>query len=133
MDSISVNRSKSGLPTITENGGGASNTGSAQIVVGASGKAVKPLFIPRGYANGDHAIFVVKPGMYIVRASRDRDGERATAYRIARLDGDTAILVVVGEHENGDGDIPDVLQDAVKAALEKAQCYHCRDVHFAAA
>ncbi|HUV95768.1 MAG TPA: hypothetical protein VMX14_13215 [Anaerolineae bacterium] len=129
---MQVKRSKSGLPTLTECGGGATSTGSAQIIAGTDGRPVKPQFIPRGYSNGDHATFVIEPGMHVVEASHDRHGERATVHRIARINGDEAVLETVAEYENGDGNVPPSLQDAVDAAIAKAHHYHCRDVHFAA-
>ncbi len=74
---MKAGRSKSGQPTTTENGGGMTNTGSATIVCGADGQKLKPLFIPRGYSNGDHAIFVIEPGKtHLIHASRDQGGER---------------------------------------------------------
>ena len=133
----SVGRSKSGLPTITESGGGATNTGNADVICGPNGEKVKPLFVPRGYSNGDHALFVARVGMHIVSASHSRRGESATVYKITAIgDGDRQddlVTDVVGEYEDGDGNIPDFLQAAVDAALEKSHCYHCRSAYFVAA
>ena len=108
------------------------NTGSATIVCGADGQKLKPLFIPRGYSNGDHAIFVIEPGKtHLVHASRDRGGERAIVEKVIGIDGDDNLEVyAVGEYENGDGNIPSNFQGAVDAALEKTKCYHCREPHY---
>ena len=129
---IFVGRSKTNLPTITESGGGMTNTGSTTIVCGGNGEKLKPLFVPRGYSNGDHAIFVVKEGFnHLVNASRGKWGERATIERIISINDDDSIdLETVGEYENGDGNVPDQFEMAVKAALEKSRCYHCRESHF---
>jgi len=131
---MNVGRSKTGLPTITESGGGMTNTGYCTVVCGKNGEALKPLFVPRGYSNGDHAIFVAQPGMCLVNASRDRGGETVTVERIKAIgtndDPDELITEVIYEYENGDGNIPAKFQPPVDAALGKAYCYHCREPHF---
>ena len=123
---MTVGRSKTGLPTITESGGGSSNTGYACIVCGPNGEKVKPLFVPRGYSNGDHAIFVARPGMCIVSASHSRRGESAAVSRIVEIIGDELKLEAVGEWEDGDGNIPEQFEAAQSAAMSKAHDYHCR-------
>jgi hypothetical protein len=129
---MKVSRSKSGLPTITENGGGMSNTGYATVICGANGQALKPLFVPRGYSNGDHAIFVVRPGeTHLAHASRGKWGESVTIEKVTDIaDDDILIVKTVGEYENGDGNIPAKFEIATDAALEKARCYHCREPHY---
>lgn len=127
---ITVERSKTGLPTIAESGGGATNTGSARIIAGANGERLRPLFVPRGYSNGDHAIFVARVGMLIVDASHDRRGDSVTVRRIAAIgrDGapDEVETEIVAEWENGDGNIPAGLRQTVDAAIGKSHDYHCR-------
>ena len=131
-----VTRSKSGLPVIREEGGGMSNTGYATIVCGAQGEKVKPLFVPRGYSNAEHALFVAKVGMLFVDASHNRRGESATAYQIDAIgtadNPDELITSVLYEYEDGDGTFPEWLQEAKSAALKKSDCYHCRDAHYIA-
>jgi hypothetical protein len=129
---MNVERSKTGKPTVTENGGGMSNTGYATIICGNDGKRLKPIFVPRGYSNGEHAIFVIIPGQTcFVSATRNRRGENATICRITKInEDDTLEHEMIGEYENGDGNIPDNFQPAVTAALEKAKCYHCREAHY---
>ena len=129
-----VGRSKSGLPTILESGGGASNTGSAVIVTGEHGDKVKPLFVPRGYSNGDHAIFVAKVGMHLVKAGHDRGGESATVHRIDAIgtleDQDELVTLEIGGYEDGDSNAPAEFENAINAALKKSRCYHCREPHY---
>jgi hypothetical protein len=109
-----------------------SNTGYATVACGANGQALKPLFIPRGYSNQDHAIFVVRPGeTHLVHASRGKWGEEISVEIIAGIaDDDTLITKTIGEYENGDSNIPSKFQSAVDAALEKCKCYHCREPHY---
>jgi hypothetical protein len=91
---MKVSRSKSGLPTITENGGGMSNTGYATVICGANGQALKPLFVPRGYSNGDHAIFVVRPGeTHLAHASRGKWGESVTIEKVTDIADDDILIV----------------------------------------
>ncbi len=133
---ISCTRSKTGLPVIAENGGGMTNTGNATIICGAYGEALKPLFIPRGYSNGEHALFVAKPGMYVVFASYDRSGESVSINRIVNIGTDVnldeVVLEKVYEYENGDGNIPSEFDEAAEAALDKSKDYHCRQVWYIA-
>jgi hypothetical protein len=129
---MKVQRSKSGLPTLTENGGGMSNTGYATLVCGENGQKLKPLFVPRGYSNKDHAIFVVHPGKtHLVHASTSKSGETVTVEKITDInDDDEIITVVIGEYENGDGTIQQSFNPVVSAALQKTRCYHCREPHY---
>jgi len=132
---MKVERSKTGLATFCESGGGMTSTGSATVVCGMNGEKLKPLFVPRGYSNGKHAIFVVRPGMYIINAGNSKAGERAVAHQILGIgtteDPDELVTIVVAEYENGDGNVPEQLQSAVEAALAKSNCYHCHSVFYA--
>lgn len=123
-------RSKTNLPVIAENGGGMSNTGNATIICGEHGEALKPLFIPRGYSNGDHALFVAKIGTAVVFAGHDRSGESVSVNRIVAIGTDSEpneiVLEKLYEYENGDGNIPEDFKAAARAALEKSKSYHCR-------
>lgn len=131
---MKIGRSKSGLPTITESGGGMSNTGYSTIICGEEGQRLTPLFVPRGYSNGDHAIFVVHPGKtHYLKAEHDRRGESVSLYRIDGIDEEDFILsTLVGEYQDGDSNIPMQFQTAVEVALAKAKCYHCREAHYTA-
>ena len=129
-------RSKTNLPVIAENGGGMSNTGSATVICGTHGEALKPLFIPKGYSNGDHALFVAKLDMVVVFAGHDRSGESVSVNRIVSIgtdsDPDEIVLEKMYEYENGDGNIPEGFEAAAQAALEKSKSYHCRSPFFVA-
>ena len=131
---MNVGRSKSGLPTITECGGGMSNTGYATVICGANGERIEPLWVPRGYSNGDHAGFVAKVGMCIVEASHGRSREEVSVRKIKRIGNkdnpDELFLELIGEWENNDGTIPAEFEEARRAALVKSCCYHCREPHF---
>lgn len=131
---IKVSRSRTGLPVIVEDGGGVTSSGDAIIVAGENGERLTPLFIPKGRWGSAHALFVARPGMFIVRAEWNREGERVEGFRIegVKKDGETEFLRLVPKWgwENGDGDIPDEFQKAADAAIEKAHCFHCREAHY---
>lgn len=131
---MNVSRSKSGLPTICESGGGMTNTGCATVICGHEGEKIEPLWVPRGYSNGEHAGFVAKQGMCIVEADHDRSREYVSVRVIHRIgnkdDPDELFLELIGEWENNDGTIPARFEAARKAALGKSYCYHCREPHY---
>ncbi len=135
---MNVGRSKSGLPTLTENGGGSTNTGSATCIAAATGAPLTPLFVPKGYSNGDHAIFAVKPGYVVAEAGHDRGGEVVSVYRIREIyppdhpEKPNLVELSAPVYEYGDGDeVGDAnFRDVAKAALAKSKCYHCREPHY---
>lgn len=124
--SFKITRSRTGLPVVSEHGGGATNSGSSTIIAGENGEALKPLFVPRGSCGGDHALFVAKKGMWIIQASHGRNYEDVFCYQVKSIQKDDVLCKLVYVYENGDGDIPDWLQDAASAALKKSHAYHCR-------
>jgi len=133
---MKVARSRSGLPTVSEAGGGYTNTGSATIVAGPGGEKVRPLFVPsRGYACQEHAVFVARPGMLIIQACRSREGTTVEVSRIEHIGTqgapDELVLVRVGGRSRGDTDAAvAALNEAMDAAAGKAGCYHCRQAHY---
>ena len=134
---VTVSRSRTGLPTLAERGGGMTTTGDAVIVAGPVGAPVAPLIVPRrGRFGGDHALFVARPGMHIVHVWRDRAGARGSIRQIIRIGtaehADDLETTVVGEWEQGDGNVPEFLMGAAEAAVAKTHCWHCRDPHWAA-
>ena len=137
---MNCGRSKSGQPILTENGGGATNTGSATCIAGPNGEKVKPLLIPKGYSQGDHAIFVAKAGigMVVAEAEHSRRGESVSVRRIVTICADddperpnwVELSGPIYEWENGDGTGDETFYNVARAALDKSHCYHCREPHF---
>ena len=133
---LKVKRSKTGLPVLAETGGGATNIGSAMILCGERGEALKPLYIPKGVCWGNHALFVARAGMYIVNHFHNRNHDSIQVFKILGIgspdDPDDVIMAAKPDYEweDGDGNIPEFLKAAVKAANEKGYCYHCRAPHF---
>ena len=123
-------RTNSGKLGIWEHGGGSTNTGTAQIVCGDRGQPLKPIYIrARGdLSNSDHALFVAQKGMHIVKASHHRDDFEIDVLRIDSECDDFIFAEIVAQYRQGEWDNPYVmkLMDAIDAAKDKAQTYHCR-------
>lgn len=116
----------------TESGGGATNTGSAQIVCGLSGKALRPYFTPtHGHlSNGTHAYFSVPGSVVLVNASRGHGsaGIWITKYEVIQ-EGQFAKIVKTDIWSGQSSELPEVYNQyaaAVEAAAQKCRTYHCR-------
>jgi hypothetical protein len=119
--------SKTGLPCVWESGGGRTHTGSSQIVCDRNGLPISPLYIKqRGtLVCGQHALFHVKPGTYVIRASRRHLDYEVEVYMVQ--DSPTR-LELVYSYSQGEWvpDLPMELEAAVEAAKGKTTEYHCR-------
>ncbi|MHA1325543.1 MAG: hypothetical protein ACTSRL_22340 [Candidatus Helarchaeota archaeon] len=126
-----------------ESGGGYSNTGSAQIICGLKGEPLKPSYIrTRGHrACAEHAKFSIWPGNKFIKvyASQWRGDYKVVISEISFSEDDFVITEVVlwEADELHKGDIEEILpvkldryMAAVKAAMSKAFCYHCRTPHY---
>ena len=131
-----------GLPAVWEAGGGMTRTGHAQIVARYDGTPPKAVYVRRrGHlACGEHALVVVRPGMYIIEVHR-RDKKAEFSVRIMRIeeiefveDEFVAVCDVVNfcarNIEEAIARAPVPLARAVRAAVEKSLCYHCREPHY---
>ncbi len=125
-----------------ERGGGSTNTGHAQIISGLDGA---PLISVHGSAhcNGDHATFFAHAAFVISYSQHRGEGsgtitfvgvDRESRHRLAveevKLwafrDGEEAFECLSPRVR--DFNVP---EQAVKAAKDKARCYHCRSAYFA--
>lgn len=133
---IEIERTKRGLPALWEKGGGFTNIGSAQIVTGPDGKPLKPIYIRRrgSLACGRHALLVVQPGCYVIWASHRRRDFIIKVLSIADIQEKEASCDVEYVFSRGEWDIEPIsfLEAAIRAAKEKATCYHCRQPHYIA-
>lgn len=132
-----------------EEGGGYTNTGSAQIVCGVNGERLKPVLVRRrGHlANAEHALFIGqrlvtvyanhhrKDFMFqITEHSIDPKTGEVKEKEIWTYSDDFADAPIDSFDEWFEQNAPSYVEkfrDALKAAFEKAQCYHCRGVHYA--
>jgi len=138
---LECGKSKSGLPTLAEFGGGSTNTGNATVIASAIGAAKRAIYMPtRGHlCNGEHAIFAVAVGDVVVEASHHREDFSIRVWRILAIeqDGERTLARMKLEAEcdqdsrgNRDGEILGWAEAAVTAAVMKALDYHCRRAYF---
>jgi hypothetical protein len=149
MVEIRLVTSKKGFPTISEGGGGATNTGESRIIAGKDGEKLSPIYIPRrGHlAGGEHAIFIATEGMLICDADHHRCDFTIKIYRIVKLKelGNPqawppaeldwwATLEKINEFSEGewDHDPSPIDLQLSEVATDKATCYHCREPHYIA-
>lgn len=120
---VPITRSKKGLPCLWENGGGWSNTGTAQIITDGQGYPKRALHVQTwgNLACRDHALIPVRVGDHVVTVRRHRDRVALQVERIASIQEDTAVLVPETEP---------ICVDAINAAIEKANDYHCRSAYY---
>jgi len=126
-------RTAKGFPALWEQGGGATNTGEAQIVTGPRGEKLKPIFVrTKGHrACGQHALFIVQPGYYIVSVwywNKQSPPYSISVYQIQKIIEFDKKLLAIAKIESSEK--PE-LEEAVEAAVGKARCYHCRRPHYA--
>ncbi|HUW72211.1 MAG TPA: hypothetical protein VMV66_03440 [Candidatus Humimicrobiaceae bacterium] len=122
------------LIDVAEEGGGRTKSGSGIIICGLNGKALRPYYIPRGgdRACNTHAYFSVSHLVVTITGYRLNSKVTIEEHWIVR-DGSVAQIksreIWSGELEV----LPDSFsrfQSAAEAANEKANCYHCRHVHY---
>jgi hypothetical protein len=119
-------------------GGGATNTGEAQIVAGPRGEKLKPVYIKsKGHrACGQHALFIVQPGYHVIKVwywNKQDPPYSVSVYQILQItefqqnpDSSDKQLIAVAQLVK-----LDELKEAIDAAMTKARCYHCRKPHYA--
>lgn len=151
MKTISIERTKKGLPALWESGGGYSNTGEATIIAGPNGEKKVPLYIRRcgTLACAHHALFVVHEGDIMIHSSHHREDFSHRVYRLVAIRGDEAELELIAEFSHGQwagplrhkleadlarmvaGEPPTMeLSIAVDMAEAKATAYHCRNAYY---
>lgn len=118
----------------TEYGGAKTKTGSGTIVCAPDGNALKPYRVLRtGHiACKTHAHFSVGQACVTLTGYRNSEQVMIQECSIVHEAGMVGINVEV-LWEGGKDDLPEQLRHyslAVEAAVEKANCYHCRHVHY---
>jgi len=133
---------KSGLVSVWEEGGGATNTGDATIICKADGTKPTATYIRRGghLSCAEHALVPVHPGYYLIKSYHHRGDFIHEVYRITRAfkegEGEQAKgkieVILVNKYDQGKWDhpLPENLINAVNTAEDKAKCYHCREAMY---
>ena len=135
VESILINITKSGLPSLSECGGGSNNTGYARIISSINGKKKKPIYIPKrgSLSNSDHAWFVIKLNEIIVIASHHQNDFEIKVLKIKEIINEIKIkkinLEVIERYEKEtQGDYHNsIYYQAIKAAVNKSTTYHCQE------
>lgn len=135
---MKIERTKKGFPALWECGGGYTNTGKATIIAGKDGQPKKAIYVRRrGHlANGEHALIPIAVGDYVICAGHHREDFNIYIYKILQFktekEEDVAIVELTYEFSRGEWDKepPAYLEQAVRTAMEKATCYHCREPHY---
>jgi len=149
METINLEKTKKNYPAIWECGGATRYQGYAQIVCGSNFEPLTPIYnVNWGHrCNGNHSLFVAKEGMHIISVQQYRDNvEEIVVLKIQKIqkiqketeqDGNevyVAICSVENIFEEGEWEktTPDNenFKNAVESAIQKAQCYHCRESHY---
>lgn len=119
-----------------ENGGAATNTGQATVVCSLSGGKLRPYFVPSSgeLSNGTQAFFSVPEAVVTVIAHRKQSDIEILMHLIEISDNFISLETeqVWAGYYNNLPKMYSMYEAAVKAAKEKAECYHCRCVHYAA-
>jgi hypothetical protein len=124
-----VEKTKSGF-CIWESGGGFRNTGIAVIIADRDGYPKKPLFVRRGghLANREHALFILDEGDIVIKVERKREEYEI---RIYRFSSETEKLKEIARYSQGEWEGEwKRYEKAIYAAVDKSNCYHCREPHF---
>lgn len=132
---LEIERTKSGLPALWEQGGGYSNTGYARVVCSPSGGKKKATYVRRRgqLANGKHSLVVIDEGDVVVLADHHREDFEISIMEISKISANSAETVPLAKYSQGQWDNPAVAADfaaAVDASKEKATCYHCGSPHY---
>ena len=126
---INVERTRTGLPALWENGGGLTNRGHSQLIGDSVGGKKSAIYVARGghLACGNHVLLVIEVGDIIVRASHSRGDFDIDIYRVIAIDDEGAELEGVADFRQGEwqGDY-EKFCDIVDTAKSKARDYHCR-------
>jgi hypothetical protein len=128
--------SRSGKPCLWEKGGGATNTGKAQIITMPDGSKPFPLYVKgRGHlAGGEHALIAVEPGMYVILADHHRLDFVIDIFKVTKIKRKTEEVhgELVNNFQQNWWKTPfdEKFEAAVRAAQSKANDYHCRVPHY---
>lgn len=135
---MQLTKTNNGLPAFWENGGGMTTTGSASVIGGNHGQKKTAVFINNhgNLACKNHALFVVHKGDTIVGVSRANNTSTIRVMVVRDIGSDTttawAELEQTHKYEDFEWDrLPSPeLDEIIEAAMNKACCYHCREMHY---
>lgn len=121
-----------GYPALWERGGAYTRRGGSVLVTEPDGSKPRPLAIRgRGHtACGNHALVGLRPGMYVIYASRDGNVSVERIKRIGIKKGEAVVEAEEVTSSTSDGGwtqpLAAHLVEPIMKALDKARTYHCR-------
>lgn len=136
LDKYRLELSNSGIPSLWEKGGGMTNSGSAIIIAGPKGEALKPIYVKtKGHlSNGDHALIPVTIGDIIIDTWHSRKDFEISVNKIVDIDVEDLSVYTENLYNYDMGEwnspLPDFLNDAVEASKEKSLHYHCKEPYY---
>jgi hypothetical protein len=123
ITTITIERSRRGIPCLWEQGGGLSNTGTSRIISDCDGNAKTALYVRThgDLACGNHALIPIKAGDKIVTVDRHRSNVDIQVYEIVGIKGDSATIQPY---------CGTISPKVVEAAVDKSYDYHCREAYY---
>lgn len=128
--------SKNKLPCLWESGGGYSNTGDAQIITDKNGEEKRPIYIKTSGERAclNHALIPIRKGDHVINLNRHRDNYRINICEIDKINIDKKIATCntknVFKYNKWKKELNEKFDNAVNAAIDKSNDYHCRDPYF---
>jgi hypothetical protein len=132
---LPIERSRSGLPCLWEAGGGATNTGDAQVVARPDGGPPRAIYVRRSgtLSRDQHALIPINIGSLVIKAEHHRGDFAIRVIRIVEIGSADALGRIIAVFERGEWlpqPPPEPIMQAVMAARAKSRCYHCREPHY---
>ena len=131
--------SKTGKTVCWEAGGASTNTGFADVICNANGGKKTAVFFCHGghLSCGNHALFVVETGDYVIHVRQHRGDINITVIKIGEIvqKNETShrrgiVSSYTFDEESWDIEPPEELNEAIQAAVNKSRDYHCRRVYW---
>ena len=125
MKKYNLTLTKTGIPCLWEGGGGMTKTGCASVIAGRNGEPKRALYVRTHgvLSNDNHALIPVQPGDYVVVAEYGHGKDYFTVDRIVHISEGIAECEELTE-------IPRCLMNAIDAAIQKSNDYHCRTPYY---
>ena len=132
---VAIEKTKRGFPAMWERGGACTNSGGARIIAKSDGSVPTAVYIPTGghLSNGEHALIPIHIGYFVISVAKHRDDLEVFIFKVHEVRDNEAVLEQVNCYDRGewDKDPEDFLGAAISAAIQKADCYHCRRAMYA--
>ena len=113
------------LPGLWECGGVFGNSGVGAVITRNDGQKPRAAYVPRNnrQGSGEHALVVVRPGMYVIEARHKKGDFQVYVSKIRRVKREVAEAVIthIFDADRWQPAMPKKLAEAISAAKEKAK------------